>query len=267
MFSKGLYLFLAIALSLMLLPAYSCSTIAGEAQTKATVEKIRQSVQAELNKLDTDVSDAVLKLKSTGLSGDGARQILNGLCAKYPYLIDCGVADITGKVVTMAPDTFRRYEGENIETQDVKTPVLSPYLKTVEGMMAVSLMRPVLDENGKQIGIISALFKPGALLTGIVEPALKERGLAMNVLQTDGLTIFDLPESDTGKNLLTDAEYKPYKDLVALGSRFTAEESGTGTYMFPSHQNGEPTKKVAVWSSVKLHGTSWRLIAVQEVVN
>ncbi len=266
MFAKGLYLFLVIALSVMFSPVFGCAAPSGdEAQTKA-VEKIRVATQAELDKLDADVADAALKLTSTGLSGDGARQILNGLCARYPYLIDCSTVDTTGKVVTMAPDAYRRYEGSNIETQDVKSAVLSPYMMTAEGIMAVSLMRPVLDQEGKQIGIIDALFTPEALLTGTVAPVLKETGLGMNVLQTDGITIYDLPKSDTGKNLLTDAEYKPYTDLVALGSRFVAEESGSGTYTFPSHDTADPTKKVAVWASVKLHGTAWRMIAVREAV-
>jgi len=268
MFTKGLFLFLIVVLSLMLAPVFGCAAPAGgEVQTKAAVEKIRVSAQSELDKLDADLADAALKLTGTGLSGDGARQILSGLCTKYPYLVDCSTVDTTGKIVTMAPDANRQYEGSNIGTQDVKAPVLSPYFMTVEGIAAVSLMRPVLDAEGKQIGIIDALFTPEAMLTGVVTPVLKGSGLAMNVLQTDGMTIFDLPKSDTGKNLLTDAEYKPYTDLVALGSRFATEESGSGTYTFPSHETVEPTKKRAVWGSVKLHGTAWRMIAVQEVVN
>ena len=267
MFTKGFYLCLVIALSVMLAPVSGCAAPAGnEAQTKGTVEKIRVATQAELDKLDADVADAALKLTGTGLSGDGARQILNSLCTKYSYLVDCGAVDTTGKVVTMAPDTYRHYEGSNIETQDVKIPVLSPYLKAVEGVMAVSLMRPVLDGEGKQIGIIDALFTPEALMTGIVSPVIEGTDLAMNVLQTDGMTIFDLPENDKGKNLLTDAEYKPYTELVALGSRFAAEESGSGTYTYPSHETAEPTKKLAVWGSVKLHGTAWRMIAIRDFV-
>ena len=267
MFTKGLYLFLIIALSVMLAPVSGCAAPADdEAQAKATVGKIQKAVQGELDKLDAEMADAAIKLKSTGLSGDGARQILNGLCAKYPYLVDCSTVDTTGKVVSMAPDANRRYEGSNIGTQDVKSPVLSPYLNAVEGVMSISLMRPVVDEKGQQIGIIDALFTPGAMLSGIIAPALEGTGLAMNVLQTDGMTIYDQPQNDTGKNLLTDAEYKQYSDLVALGSRFAAEDSGTGTYTYPSHTTAEPTKKLAVWSSVKLHGTAWRMIAVREVV-
>jgi hypothetical protein len=268
MFSKWLYLFLVIALALPIVPAFGCAAPSGtDAQVKATVAKIQKAAQAELDKLDADTADAALKLKATGLSGDGARQILNGLCAKYTYLLDCSTVDMAGKVVTMAPDAYHRYEGSNIGTQDVKSPVLSQYMKTVEGEMAVALMRPVLDGNGKQIGIVDILLKPGSLLRPIIPPLLKGTGLAMNVLQTDGMTIFDEPENDTGKNLLTDAEYKPYQELVAIGSRIVAEESGSGTYSYPSHETAKPTKKLALWSSVKLHGTAWRLVAVQEAGN
>ncbi len=257
---KGLYLLLVVALAVMVA---GCAAPSGkEAQTRVAVEKIRTAVQAELDRLDADVADAAMKLKVTGLSGDAARQILNGLCAKYPYLVDCSTVDTTGKLVTVAPDAYSRYEGTNIGTQDVKAPVLSAYGSTAEGVNAVALMRPVYNENGEQVGIIDALFTPAAMLGSIVPPLLKEAGLAMNVLQTNGFTIYDQPQSDTGKNLLTDAEYKPYKDLVELGARFVAEETGTGTYVYPSHETDQPTKKLAVWSSVKLHGTAWRLIAV-----
>jgi len=268
MLAKGLHLFLVIALSLILSPIFGCAAPSGgDTQATAAVEKIRVATQAELDKLDADVADAALKLTSTGLSGAGARRILDELCARYPYLVDCSTVDTSVKVVTMVPDAYRRYEGANIETQDVQSPVLSPYMMTTERIAADSLMRPVLDQEGEQIGIIDALFTPEALLTGTVAPVLKETGLGMNVLQTDGMTIYDLPKCDTGKNLLTDAEYKPYKDLVALGSRFVAEESGSGTYTFASHETAQPTKKLAVWASVKLHGTAWRMIVVQEAVN
>jgi hypothetical protein len=266
MFTKGLYLFLVIALSVMLVPVFGCAApSSNEAQVRASVEKIQKATQAELDKLDADLAGSALKLTSTGLSGDGARQVLNGLYTKYPYLVDCGTVDTSGKVITMAPDANRRYEGSNIQTEYVKTPVLSSYENTVEGVKAVALMRPVLDEKGKQIGIIDALFKPETLLKGIVNPVLKDNNLAMNVLQTDGMTIYDQPQADTGKNLLKDAEYQQYKELVSLGSRFVADDSGTGTYTYPSHETSKPTKKLAVWASVKLHGTAWRMIAVQEV--
>lgn len=266
MFSKGFYLLLVSAVLLMLIPAFSCAAPPNtEAQVKIYADKMQKAVQAELDKLDADMATAAVTLRGSGLGGDGARQVLNGLLAKYPYLIDCSTVDTTGKVVTMVPDAYSRYEGTNIETQDVKSPVLSPYMKADEGVMAVALMRPVVDEKGQQVGIIDALFTPEAMLSGIVESVLKGTDIAINVLQTDGMTIYDRPKSDTGSNLLTDAQYKQYTDLLALGSRFAAEEAGSGTYSYPSHATAAQTKKLAVWSSARLHGTSWRLILVQEL--
>ena len=68
----------------MYVPAFGCAASSGnEVQVKANVEKIQKAVQTELDKLDADVADAAIKLKSTGLSSGTARQILNGLCARY----------------------------------------------------------------------------------------------------------------------------------------------------------------------------------------
>jgi hypothetical protein len=266
MLLKGFYLFMLIALSFIFILVYGCAAPAGnDTQLKDTTQKIQPAIQSELNNLDADVSAAALKLKSTGLSGDGARQILSGLCTKYSYLVDCSTVDTTGKVITMAPDAYRSYEGSNIETQDIKSPVFSSYLKAVEGMMAVSLMYPVLDEKGQQVGIIDALFKPDTFFAGIAGPALKGTNIELNVIQPDGLVIYDSQGDETGKNFITDPALQSYKDLVALNIKITAEESGTGNYTYINHNTGAQVKKQAFWSSVKLHGTSWRLVDVQEI--
>mgnify|MGYP001115722101 CR=1 FL=1 len=52
-----------------------------------------------------------------------------------------------------------------------------------------------------------------------------------------------LEVADTGKNFLTDPEYQPYKDLVALGSTMVTQESGSGNYTFVNHTTGKPSKK------------------------
>ena len=94
---------------------------------------------------------------------------------------------------------------------------------------------------------------------------LEGTGIALNVMQLDGLTIYDSEGADTGKNLLADPSFQPYKELVELGARIAAQESGSSSYTFINHETGEPVKKQAFWVSVGLHGTAWRLVSVQEV--
>lgn len=268
MLSKLFSLILIFILCTMLITACGCAgSLNNEGQLQTTTQKIQLAVQSELDSLDRDLSSAASQLARTGLSGSEARQILDGLCSKYPFLIDCLAADAAGKVTAAAPEAYRKYEGTDLGTQDIKKAVLSPVFKAVEGMSAVSLMWPILSDKGEYMGIISALFKPETLLAGITGPLLKGTDVEFNVTQLDGLNIFDSQGDDIGKNFINDPSIQPYQDLVTLNTRIAALESGTGSYTYLSHKTGTPVKKQAFWSSVKLHDTPWRLISVQEVTD
>ncbi len=264
---------LAIILALSLTPAltYGCTAPVDQGdQLVTTTLEIQQTIQSELYNLDFDMLAATAKLRDTGLSGTEARQILNSLSGKYPYLIDCSTVDDAGKMVTIAPDAYRDYEGSDISQQatmvefnETKRALLSQMFPAVEGMDAVVVIRPVLSQVGSFAGSLSALFKPSALFNMKVEQRLKGTGIALNVMQLDGLTLYDSEYKDTGKNLLTDPEFQPYTELVAMGHRMAAEESGHGTYTFIDHATGKTVKKEAFWVTVGLHGTEWRLVSVQ----
>ena len=266
-------LVVVFALSVMLILVYGCAgSVNQEEQLKTTTLQIQKAVQLELDNLDRDLSTAASQLSLTGLSGPEARQILNGLYSKYPFIIDCCTADAAGKMVTVAPEAYSSYEGSDISTQDptvkfeeTKEPLLSQVFRAVEGMDAVVIMWPILSDKGDFIGSVSALFKPETLFATTVEPTLKGTGIALNVIQLDGLSIYDFEGADTGKNLLTDPSFQPYKELVELGAKMVAQESGTGSYTFISHTTGKTVKKQAFWTSVKLHDTAWRLVSVHEV--
>jgi len=273
MVRQRFFLAVVFALSLMIVLAYGCTgSLNHEEQLKTTTLQIQEAVQSELDNLDSDLSGAASKLSGTGLSGPEARQILNELCSKHPFIIDSCTTDVAGKMVTVAPEAYSSYEGSDISTQDpmvklreTKEPMLSQVFTAVEGIDAVVLMWPILSEKGDFIGSISALFKPETLFATTVEPMIKEAGIALNIMQLDGLNIYDSEGADTGKNLFTDPTFQPYKDLIELGHRMVTEESGTGSYTFTSQATGKTVKKQAFWVSVGLHGTAWRLVSVQEV--
>jgi hypothetical protein len=143
--------------------------------------------------------------------------------------------------------------------------MLSQMFTAVEGMDAVVVMGPVLSDQGDFMGSLSALFIPETLLAAAAEPVLKGTGLALDVMQLDGLNLYDSQGNDTGKNLFTDPALQPYTDLIALGHRMVAEESGSGSYTFIDHTTGKTVKKDAFWVTVKLHDTAWRLTTTQTV--
>jgi len=266
MVTKRFSLVMALALSLVLILAYGCTgPTSQEVQLKNATLKIQQAIQSELDNLDRDLSAAAAELSRTGLSGPEARQVLTGLYSKYPFIIDFATADTAGKIISIAPEGYSSYEGAFITTEKVEKPVLRHELVMIEFAYTVAIIWPILSENGDSIGSVSALFEPQKFFTVIVVPALIETGMAVNVMQLDGLNIYDSQGNDTGKNLFTDPSFQPYKDLIALGHRMVARDSGSDSYTFIDYTTGKTVKKQAFWASVGLHGTDWRLVSVQEV--
>jgi len=245
---------------------------ATQVELKTTNQQITLAVQAELDKLDLDVKNAAVELSRAGLSGDETGNILNGLAAKYPFIIDACTTDPAGMMVTVAPDAYRNYEGTDISTQDVtvkfmqsKKPMLSQMFPAVEGMNAVVLMWPIETQNAKFAGSISVLFAPETMLAGASRPILRGTDIALDVVQLDGLNLYDSTGIDTGLNLFTDPTFKDYTDLLALGHRMVAEESGSGSYNIVDRQTDVTIAKQAYWGTVSLDSTAWRLMCTKVI--
>lgn len=268
------YVGVIVVLAMMLGVVCGCAGPSDkEAQLDAVALQIQKAVQSKLDTLDGDLAAASSKLSRTGLSGSETRQILNELCRNNSFVIDSCTADTAGKMVTMVPEAYSKYEGSDISKQDptikfqaTKKPTLSPVFKAVEGFDAVVLMQPVVSEKGDFIGSVSVLFKPETLFASVVEPAVKGKDIEVTVIQLDGLDVYDSGGVDTGKNLFTDPLYQPYKELISLGIKMVAQESGTGSYTFLNHA-GQTVKKQAFWVSVGLHGTMWRMASIIGVGN
>jgi hypothetical protein len=265
-----------LAAVLIVMTAGCLGPVKNARELKSATENIQSIIQSKLANLNNAVSDAAKKISKSGLQGEDTRGILNGLCKKYPYLVDCSTADPQGKMITVAPEAYRRYEGTDTATTEAskkffavfsenKKPMLSSVFKAVEGIDAVVLVWPIVTDKGELLGSVSALFKPEALLEGTIGPAAKVRAIKVNVAQTDGLTIYCSNGNETGKNLLTDQRYKDYPELVAMGEKMVAQKTGSAEYTFISDATGQPVKKTAFWTSVGLHDTEWRLASIAEL--
>ena len=270
---------LAIILAVLLIPTLACS-YARPTGLGPTNETINHMVATELAKLDLELMFAAAELSDTGLSGAEARNILNELAADNLPVIDVCTADPTGKMITVAPDAYRNYEGTDtsahavtIKFNETRQPMLSQMFTAVEGMDAVVLIWPVLSEKGDFMGSVRALFKPETLFTGPFEDQFvwyyedwKDTPYSIDVMQLDGLNLYDSTGNDTGKNLFTDPELQQYTELIALGDQIVAEEHGRGSYTITDRETGQMAKKQAYWSTVKLHDTAWRIVSAEQVV-
>jgi hypothetical protein len=273
--TKRFLLVTALAVSLALILTSGCKApTEQEVQLKTATLQIQQAVQSELDNIDRDLSAAAVELSRTGLSGPEAGQILNGLYSKYRYIIDFATADTDGKIIAIVPEGYSGYQGGFIATEykgkfinmgKVEKPVLRNVVVMFEFAYTDAVIWPILSENGDAIGSVSALFEPPMLFSSTVVPVVMGTGMAVNVMQLDGLNIYDSQGNDTGKNLFTDPSFQPYPDLIALGHRMVARESGSGSYRFIDYTTGKTVKKLAFWSTVGLHGTEWRVLSVQKV--
>jgi len=259
------WLFAQAMVVLLLWPATAfCS--AGEDRV---LEAARQKVAAELNRLDEGLREAAAALGKTGLIGENARPVLASLCRKFDYAVDCAAVNLQGRMAVVEPEVFRRFEGKDISGQEqvrrvLKTgsPVLSSVFFSVEGFPAVDAEYPVVSPDGKRIGSVSVLFQPEKFLGGIFVPLVRQTSVEIWAMEEGGLILYDADASQIGLNLFTSGRYQPYAGLPALGKRIAAQPQGKGVYEFTAGRSANVVRKSALWKTVSLYGTSWRLVAV-----
>ncbi|MCX6008001.1 MAG: hypothetical protein NTZ34_12185 [Chloroflexi bacterium] len=265
-----------LSAALIVITSGCVGPVKNERELKSATENMQVIIQSKMANLNNAVSEAAKKIAKSGLQGEETRVILSGLCKKYPYLVDCSTANPQGKMITVAPEEYRHYEGTETATTEAskkffagfsenKKPMLSSVFRAVEGIDVVVLVWPVVTEKGELLGSVSALFKPEGLLGGTIAPAAEVRAIKVNVAQTDGLTIYCSNGKETGKNLLTDPRYKDYPELVAMGEKMVAQKTGLADYTFIDDTTGNPIKKTAFWTTVGLHSTEWRLVSIAEL--
>lgn len=265
-----------LAFSMLITGPACAGPVKTEKQLQSAVENMQKIIQSKLSNLNNAMSDAAKKIAASGLAGEETRNILNGLQRKYPYVTDWNTADPTGKMITVAPDAYRKYEGTEISTSEAsrkmlkdlsvnKKPMLSSMFRAVEGIDAVVLVWPIVSEKGEYLGNIAALFKPADLMAGTIGPAAKIRAMEVDVTQTDGRTVYSTRAADDSTNILTDPQFKQYPELLAMATKMASEKTGSAKYTYPSHATGQPVKKTAFWTTVGLHGTEWRMLGVAEL--
>jgi hypothetical protein len=269
---KAKYLYFPVLL--LLLPIVFCSgctASADEQQLKPIAVEVQKSVQATLDNLDIDTLAAVSKLSVSGLSGSETRQTLAALQSKYGFIVDINTADTGGKMVTVVPSAYSRFEGTDTGKNNptvtynlARKPMLSGMFKAVEGMDSVVLVIPIPSQKGDIIGSVSVLFEPRNLIAPAAEKWVKDGKIEILAIQTDGLSVYDSDTSQIGKNVFKDPMYQSYKSLLDFGAKVVAGDSGFGGYNFTLQGTTRAVNKAAYWTTIGLHGTNWRLVVIKE---
>ena len=107
-----------LAAVLIVMTAGCVGPVKNERELKSATENMQSIIQSKLANFNNAVSDAAEKIAKSGLQGEETRSTLNGLCKKYSYLVDCSTADPKGKMITVEPEEYRRYEGTDTAATD-----------------------------------------------------------------------------------------------------------------------------------------------------
>jgi hypothetical protein len=234
--------------------------------------ELQGAIQVVLDRMDADLAAAAENLTAAGITSTETRAILNAMCARHAYVVDCAIIDRKGTMLVVEPDAYREFEGADISQQEqiirlrqTGQPMLSQTFRAVEGFDAVALQWPVFVPDGEFSGSVSMLIRPGSLLATLIAPEVQGFPIDVWVMQPDGLILYDPEVEEIGRNLFTDPLYQPFPELLALGAEIAADESVSGSYTFLGRGMSAAVEKSASWVTVGLHGTDWRVVATQVV--
>jgi hypothetical protein len=236
------------------------------------LSELEKETRVALDKINTAVAAASTDLSGAGLEGPDARDILNNLCGVVPYAVDCATVDLKGRMVTVEPAGYRKFEGSDISKQEQivliqksRRPVMSKVFRAVEGFDAIDIEYPVFSPEGEFIGSASLLMRPDSLFSAVVTPMVQGLPVDVWVMQKDGRIIYDPDTEEIGRMLFDDPLYASFPELLSLGKTIVRKKSGSGSYEFLGRDLKGPVRKDACWATVGVLGTEWRLVVTHNV--
>lgn len=227
-------------------------------------------VEEEFGRLDVALKNAAATLGASGLEGETARSALRQLCGALPYAVDCSAIDGRGRMVTVEPAPFRRFEGTDISGQEQVRrvresgkPVLSSVFRAVEGFEAADAEYPVVNPGGRFIGSVSVLFSPARLLGDIIHPLTQGAPLDIWAMEKGGRILYDADSHHTGLNLFSSRPFSRNSRFQRLGRNISSLPQGSGFYWSKHPSAKRAVKKTVFWRTVSLYGAQWRLIGMR----
>jgi S-adenosylmethionine hydrolase len=233
--------------------------------------QLQQSVQGALDGMARDLSASAGKLVGVSLSGPEAHTVLADLYGRYPGVVEDVVAvDATGRIVAAEPQAYRSAEGADISAQPhiiqlhkTLKPGLSAVFRAVEGFEAVVVQQPVFRPDGVLAGNISLVVRPDRFLAVMMLGKTEGTSLEAWAMDLDGTVLWDKDANQIGRNSFLDPLYAAFPQVQALCRQIVSSRNGNGSYEFLATGRALPVRKDAVWTTVSLYGTEWRVVVAQ----
>lgn len=226
------------------------------------------SVGQDLAAMDTAVTDGATRIGSVGLNGTGTKAALARM-GRFPWAVDTITVNESGFISMAEPEIYESVIGEYLGDQkhlqrlySEKVPVMSDVFLSVEGIPAVDIASPVFSPEGRFIGATTLLFRPEPFFAQNTPTKSDGTPWHLMVMQKNGLIVYDPDQGQIGKNTLSDPLFEPFPELTALAGVMSRERMGNGTYNFHDAEGMNVTKE-AMWTTVGIRGTEWRLVLIR----
>jgi hypothetical protein len=226
----------------------------------------KTNLTAQFTLLEQKIAAASAYLIQANMDTTLIRAKLLEVVNQFPSVVTFSYITQTGIIRILEPAVYYGSQGADISSQDhvvrtfaTKMPVLSKQFFAAEGFYASAYIYPIVNSNSMK-GALSALFKPESILGNIFKPLNEGQEFELWAIEKGGRLLYDPIASEIGNNLITDAMYQEFPELVTAVKKFDAEESGTTTFSYYEPGTTHIVKKLAYWTTFDLNGTEWKLI-------
>jgi len=236
------------------------------------LKESKKGISVIFASIDKDLSTAAGELSRIDLKGEDARKILSEMYKGKNYVVDCVIVDTASKMAVIEPEEYRKYEGSDISKQahvikllKDKKPIFSDVFTSVEGLKVIDFAYPIFSDKGEFLGSVNMLVKQQALSEDVIVPLVSGLACKAWIMQRDGLIIYDQDQNQIGLNIFADTFFQPFEGLVSFSRTVAMAKDGAGSYDFYKKglDDQAVVKKYAVWDTVSLYGTEWRIIVME----
>jgi hypothetical protein len=231
------------------------------------LEELKSAISTHLKKMDESVDDFVNSLNGRFPPEHIARSRFKKIYENNQFVVSCSLIDAEGAIVYTEPPDFYPSQGTSTRDQENffvmqknKAPMLSSSFLAIEGFDAVCIQHPIIDERGTFFGSVSLLIRPDIMIEEIAAPYVAETIFEPWIIEPDGRIIFDKSFNGTGKMLFLDYRFEEMETLLELGKKISDNPSGQSDYVFSPPGSDDKSIKMALWDTLSLHNTQWRVI-------
>ncbi len=231
------------------------------------LHNISEKIKENLVEMDQYLESAISGFGNDIPPEHVAKNTFRRLYDDNPYVISSALIDTEGSIIYIEPHEFHNLSGRNIsdhegfmQMQRKNAPILTNSFLADEGFDAVCLQHPLFGDDGEFIGSVSLLLRPEIMVEEVVTPYIAETNYEPWIMEPGGRIIFDKAFGGTGKLLFLDFLFEDQKTLLKLGDAIAENKSGQRDYVYYYPGTNERSLRMAIWDTINIHGTEWRVV-------